>query len=147
MTVATLLLPPAGLELLSSAWGTALECTCSKSLLAPALPSSIRGVLPPALTSGFAEPLKQEVETLSSTASPILSRVGEEEWDSREKREGELERRWSLVERDQEGFEPFSLRARGLAMLEREEKVCLWILRTAGRVEKPSQQKGTEMYN
>jgi len=47
---------------------------------------------------GLGEPVKQEDDCWLSTTSPILSSVGEEEWDSREKREGELERSWSLAE-------------------------------------------------
>jgi hypothetical protein len=51
-----------------------------------------------------------------------------------------LEGRWSLAERDQEGLELFSL----MAMLERKEKVRLWMLRIARRVEKPPRQKRKE---
>lgn len=57
------------------------------------MPSEVaRADLPPDTRSGLGDPLKQEVDSLQSTTSPILSSVGEEEWDSREKREGELER-------------------------------------------------------
>lgn len=85
--------------------------------------------------------MKQENDKLVSATSPILSRVGEEEWDSREKREGELERSWSLAEWDQEGFVPFSLSTSGLAMEDLEEKVCLCMPLTTGRLDKPMWQK------
>lgn len=88
--------------------------------------------------SGLGDPVKQDVDTLLSTTSPILSSVGEEEWDSREKREGELERSWSLAEWDQDGLVPFSLSTRGLAMEDLEEKVCLCMPLTADRLDKPT---------
>lgn len=65
------------------------------------------------------------MDTLSlqaSPLSPILSKGGEER-ESREKREGELDLIWSLAERDQEGFMLLSLKARGLAMDDLEDKL------------------------
>lgn len=82
--------------------------------------------------------MEQEGESLLSTTSPIFSSVGEEEWDSREKREGEFDRSWSLAEWDQEGLLPFSLSTRGLAREDREENVCLCMPLTAGRVDNPA---------
>lgn len=78
---------------------------------------------------------------MASTTSPILSSTGEEEWDSREKREGELERSWSLAEWGQDGLAPFSLSAKGLAMEDLEEKVCLCMPLTAGLEDKPAGQR------
>lgn len=63
------------------------------------------------------------METLSSHASPILSKGGEHR-ESRENREGELDLMCSLAERDQEGFIPLSLKAKGLAMDDLEDKLC-----------------------
>lgn len=62
------------------------------------------------------------METLSSQASPILSRGGEHR-ESREKREGELDLMCSFAERDQDGFIPLSLKANGLAMDDLEDKL------------------------
>lgn len=136
--VTTLLLSPGWMELLCSACATALECTCSISLLLPGLLSKAASAdLPPAL-SGLGDPGKQEVDSLLSTTSPILSSVGEEEWDSREKREGEFERSWSLAEWDQDGLVPFSLSTRGLAMEDLAENVCLCMPLTAGLLDKPA---------
>lgn len=90
--------------------------------------------------SDLGDPVKQEVDSLVSTTSPILSSVGEEECDSREKREGELERSWSLAEWDQDGLVPFSLSTSGLAMEDLEENVCLCMPLTAGRLDKPAWQ-------
>lgn len=133
-----LLLSPAWLELLCSACSIALECTCSISLLVPALLSRRpMADLPPDTLSVLGDPGKQEADRLVSATSPILSSVGEDEWDSREKREGELERSWSLAEWDQDGLLPFSLSASGLAMEDLEENVCLCIPLTAGRDDKP----------
>lgn len=94
--------------------------------------------MPPENLSGLGDPLKQEVDSLLSTTSPILSRVGEEEWDSREKRDGELDRSWSLAEWDQDGLVPFSPSTSGLAMEDLEENVCLCMPLTAGRLDKPA---------
>lgn len=83
---------------------------------------------------------KQEVATLSSADSPILSRVEAElcPGESPEKREGEPERICSLADKDQEGRIPFSLlTAKGLVTEEREDRLWRWTLRTKGRVEKP----------
>lgn len=136
--VITLLLSAAWMEILCSASATAFEWTCSISLLLPGLLSeAARTDLPPDSLSGLGDPAKQEVDSLLSTTSPILSRVGEEEWDSREKREGELERSWSLAEWDQVGLVPFSLSTSGLAIEDLEENVCLCMPLTAGRLDKP----------
>lgn len=62
------------------------------------------------------------MDTLSSQASPILSRGGEER-ESKEKREGELDLIWSLADSGQESFVPFSLKANGLAMEDLEDKL------------------------
>lgn len=62
------------------------------------------------------------METLSSPASPILSKGGEHR-ESRENREGELDLMCSFAERDQEGFIPLSLKAKGLAMDDLEDKL------------------------
>lgn len=97
--------------------------------------------MPPDNLSVLGEAMKQEVDSLVSATSPILSRVDEEEWDSREKREGELERSWSLAEWDQVGLVPFSLSTSGLAMEDLEEKVCLCIPLTAGLLDKPASEK------
>lgn len=97
--------------------------------------------MPPDSFSGLGDPVKHEADSLLSTTSPILSSVGEEEWDSREKREGELERSWSLAECGQDGFVPFSLSTSGLAMEDLEENVCLCMPLTAGRLEKPARQE------
>lgn len=94
--------------------------------------------MPPDSFSDLGDPGKQEVDCLLSTTSPILSSVGEEEWDSREKREGELERSWSLAEWGQDGLAPFSLSTSGLAMEDLEENVCLCMPLTAGRLDKPA---------
>lgn len=93
--------------------------------------------MPPDRFSGLGDPVKQEV----STTSPIISSVGEDEWDSREKREGELERSWSLAEWGQDGLVPFSLSANGLAMEDLEENVCLCMPLTAGRLDRPALYK------
>lgn len=90
--------------------------------------------------------MEQEVDSLLSTTSPILSSVEEEEWDSREKREGELERSWSLAEWDQDGLVPFSLSTSGLAMDDLEENVCLCMPLTAGRHDKPAWKKDMHQY-
>lgn len=76
------------------------------------------------------------MDTLSSQASPILSRGGEER-ESKENREGELDLICSFCDRDQEGFDPFSLKARGLVTDDLEDKLCRWMLLTKGRVENP----------
>lgn len=62
------------------------------------------------------------MDTLSSQASPIFSRGGEHR-ESREKRDGELDLICSFAERDQEGFIPLSLNAKGLAMEDLEDKL------------------------
>lgn len=62
------------------------------------------------------------METLSSQASPIFSRGGEHR-ESREKREGELDLVFSFAARDQEGFIPLSLNAKGLAIDDLEDKL------------------------
>lgn len=80
------------------------------------------------------------METLSSPASPILSRGGEHR-ESKEKREGELDLIWSLAERDQEGFIPLSQKARGLAIDDLEDKLCRWMLLTNGRTENPPKNR------
>lgn len=72
-----------------------------------------------------------------SATSPILSSVGDEEWDSTENREGELDRSWSLAEWGQVGLAPFSLSTKGLAMEDLDENVCLCIPLTAGRLDNP----------
>lgn len=79
------------------------------------------------------------METLSSPASPILSRVEADPWigESPEKREGELERICSLADRDQEGRMQFSLTAKGLVTEDLDDKLCRCTLLTNGRVEKP----------
>lgn len=59
---------------------------------------------------------------MSSQASPILSRGGEQR-ESREKREGELDLMCSFAERDQEGLIPLSLKAKGLAMDDLEDRL------------------------
>lgn len=94
--------------------------------------------MPPEALSGLGDPVQQEADSLVSTTSPILSSVVEEEWDSREKREGELERSWSLAEWDQGGLVTFSLSTSGLAMEDLEENVCLCMPLTAGRLDKPA---------
>lgn len=81
-----------------------------------------------------------------STTSPILSSVVEEECDSREKREGELERSWSLAEWDQDGLATFSLSTRGLAMDDLEENVCRCRPLTAGRLDKPARWRDKRQY-
>ena len=137
--VTMLLLSPAWVELLCSACITALEWSCSISLLLPGLLSeAARANLHPDSLSGLGDPVKQAVDSWLSTTSPIISRVGEEEWDSREKREGELERSWSLAEWDQDGLVPFSLRTNGLAMEDLAVKVCLCMPLTAGRLDRPA---------
>lgn len=79
------------------------------------------------------------METLSSAASPIFSKVEAELWigESPEKREGELERICSLADSDQEGLRQFSLTAKGLVTEDLDDKLCRWTLLTNGRVEKP----------
>lgn len=62
------------------------------------------------------------MDTLSSQDSPILSRGGEHR-ESREKRDGELDRTFSLAARDQDGLIPLSLKARGLVMDDLEEEL------------------------
>lgn len=88
-----LLLSPVGLELLCSTID--LKRPCSISLLVPTLVS--KADFPLDIFSALGEPVKHGAVGWISTTSPILSRVGDE-WDSREKREGELERSWSLAE-------------------------------------------------
>lgn len=79
------------------------------------------------------------MDTLSSAASPIFSRVEAELWmgESPEKREGELERICSLADRDQEGRMQFSFTTRGLVTEDLQDRLCRWTLLTNGRVEKP----------
>ncbi len=60
-----------------------------------------------------------------------------EERESKENREGELDLICSFCDRDQEGFIPFSLKARGLVTDDLEDKLCRWMLLTKGRVENP----------
>lgn len=88
------------------------------------------------LPDSFGEEVKQVVDSVVSTTSPIFSSVGEEEWDSREKREGELEWSWSFA--DQDGLVPFSLSTNGLAMVDLVENVCRCIPLTAGRLDNPA---------
>lgn len=86
---------------------------------------------------------KQDMDTLSSPASPILSRVEADPWigESPEKREGELERICSLADRDQEGRMQFSLTAKGLVTEDLDDKLWRCTLLTNGRVEKPPAQQ------
>lgn len=121
----TLLFFPVRIELRCSACATLLKYPCSINLLLPTLLSkAARMDFPPDIFSGLGVAVKHKSVSWLSTTSPILSSVGEE-WDSSENLEGELERSWSLAEWDQDGFDPFSLRASGLAIEDLEENVCL----------------------
>jgi hypothetical protein len=140
-----LLLSPACLELHDSA-AAAVEpafarAGCSASLrLAPGVFSAAAAASEPFPPDSFScRAAAAAPEVRSSTASPMRSSVGEEEeWGSREKREGELERSCSLAESGQEGLAPLlSLRARGLAMEERADRGCLCMPRIMDRVESP----------
>lgn len=79
------------------------------------------------------------METLSSAASPIFSRVEAELWagESPGTRDGELERICSLADSDQDGRMQLSPTARGLVTEDLEDKLCRCTLLTNGRVEKP----------
>lgn len=138
---AILLLSPGWTVFLCSACAKAFEWRCSINRLLPGLLFRDGRVdLAPSIFSDLGEPVKQDVDRTVSTTSPILSNVGEEEWDSREKREGELERSWSLAEWAHNGLVPFSLSASGLAMEDLEEKFCLCMPLTIGRLNKPASQ-------
>lgn len=65
------------------------------------------------------------METLSSSASPIFSKVEAEVWigESPENREGELERICSLADKDQEGLMQLSLTAKGLVTEDLDDKL------------------------
>lgn len=65
------------------------------------------------------------METLSSAASPIFSRVEAEvcTGESPEKRDGELERNCSFAESDHDGLTPFSLTASGLVTEDLDDKL------------------------
>lgn len=82
---------------------------------------------------------KQDMETLSSAASPIFSSVEADEWigESPGKRDGELERNCSFADNDHEGRMQFSFTAKGLVTEDRDDKLWRWTLLTKGRVEKP----------
>lgn len=80
---------------------------------------------------------------MSSQDSPILSRGGEQR-ESREKRDGELDLMFSFAARDQEGLMPPSLKAKGLAMDDLEDKLCRWMLLTKGRTVKPPEKRTEE---
>lgn len=73
---------------------------------------------------------------MSSQDSPILSRGGEHR-ESREKRDGELDLMFSLAARDQDGLIPLSLKAKGLARDDLEDKLWRWMLLTKGRTVNP----------
>lgn len=62
---------------------------------------------------------------------------GGEQRESREKRDGELERMFSLAARDQDGLMAPSLKARGLAMDDLEDELWRWMLLTNGRTVNP----------
>lgn len=137
--VVTALLSPDEIAFLCSACVMALTCTCSMSLFLPELLSRVVSAdLPSDSLSSLGEVVKYVGDSWVSATSPILSSVWDEEWDSTEKREGELERSWSLAEWDQEGFVPFSLSASGLAIEDLEVNVGLCMPLTAGRIDSPA---------
>ncbi|TNN49087.1 hypothetical protein EYF80_040692 [Liparis tanakae] len=118
---------PEGAELLGSAPTGFLEWSGSVGLL----PSE----------AASADLAADALSGLASATSPMRSSVGDEECDSREKREGEWERSCSLAACDQDGLAALSLSTSGLAMAEREGNVWRCRPRTAGRPDRPEEER------